>query len=92
METIMTEDEFNDVSQRVASDFIDLYAEHCKRYPKQLVFVAMAGAIASLAVVNGFSQENVVAAINHCFQDIGEQPEAPSAPNIPAHSASDPKN
>lgn len=77
----MTEDEFNDTTQRVASDFIDLYAEHCKRYPRNLVFAAMTGAIASLAIAHGFSQENVLAAVAHCFRDIEGQPGVPAAPS-----------
>jgi hypothetical protein len=83
--TDMTEDEFNDATMRVANDFIDLYAAYCKHYPKQLVLSAMAGSIASLAIAHGFTQESVIAAINHCFNDIGEPPEAQEAPNSRAH-------
>jgi hypothetical protein len=85
METNMTEDEFNAATLRVARDFIDLYAAYCKSYPKQLVLSAIAGAIASLAVAHGFSQESVVAAINHCFREIADPPEAQEAPNSRAH-------
>ena len=81
----MTEDEFTAAKLRVAEDFIYLYAAYCKSYPKQLVLSAMAGAIASLAIAHGFTQENVLAAISHCFRDIGEPTEDPAAPNSRAH-------
>jgi hypothetical protein len=71
-----TEDKFNDVIQQIGRDFIDLYAEQCKRYPKNAVLLAMVSVTAAISISQKLQLEKMLGLIARCFEGIQEQRKA----------------
>lgn len=67
------EERFNAFLQELAGKFCDCFAEVRAKAPTHIAFTAMTGALAALAVANGFKRNNVIDAINSAFDDIEEQ-------------------
>lgn len=74
MSDIDDEDRFNQHMLKLANKFIDAFAEVRILAPAPIAITTMTGALASLAIANGFKRNNVIDAINSAFDDLEDQP------------------
>ena len=66
----MTDIEFQELSDKIVTQFINLFGDLCVNIPKEIILIGMIGALGACVIAAGIERDKAVAALNSVMDDI----------------------